>query len=110
MVLNRDFTVMKNNRQGSQSLSMAGSGNTKAVIDPEQGIVGGALDKGLIQVKELVRDPVKWTAGMRTTVQVGINLPSLTHDKHIIRPTGNHQFQPPAIRISEIIEFADNGT
>ena len=108
MVFNDDFTGLDRNRYGSQSLTLAGSGDTKAIIYLEQGIVRGALDKGLVEIKKLVRHPVKRSAGMRATVQVGIYLLPLAHDKGIILTASNNQLQAPATWISEIIELADD--
>jgi hypothetical protein len=108
MVLNGDLAGLDKNRYGSQSLTLAGSGDTKTIIYLEQGIVRGALDKGLVEIKKLVRHPVKRSAGMRATVQVGIDLLPSTHDKGVMLPASNSQFQTPATRISEIIELADD--
>ena len=108
MVLNGDLADLDKNRYGSQSLPLAGSGDTITISYLEQGIVRGALDKGLVEIKKLVRHPVKRSAGMRATVQVGIYLLPLAHDKGIILTASNNQFQAPATRISEIIELADD--
>ena len=108
MVFNADLAGLDKNRYGSQSLTLAGSGDTQAIIYLKQGIVRGAPDKGLAEIKKLVRHPVKRSAGMRATVQVGIYLLPLAHDKGIILTAGNNQLQTPATRISEIIELADD--
>jgi hypothetical protein len=108
MVFNGDITGLDRNRYCSQSQPLAGSGDTIPIIYLKQGIVRGALDKGLVQIQKLVWHPVKRSAGMRATVQVGIHLLPLTHDKGIILPTSNNQLHPPATGISEIIEFTDD--
>jgi len=49
-----------------------GPGHTQPGINDEQGIVGRALDKGVLHIEKLVFQPFKGRTGMRATIDESI--------------------------------------
>lgn len=54
-----------------------------ARVDFKQGIVGGALDKGLVLVKKLVFQPFQVYACMGAAVDIGMELPLFMDNKNV---------------------------
>ena len=55
-----------------------------------------------------MRLPVKWVADMHTDILVGVDLGSLAHDESPEWPVTLAAAKFPAVRIGELVQFADN--
>ncbi len=61
----------------------AGPGNTQSGIDDEQGIVGSALNKSILQIKKLVFQPFKRRARMGTTIDESVETGILVNHENV---------------------------
>lgn len=59
-----------------------GPGDTQAGVDFEQGIVGGALDKGFVEVEKLVFLPLQIYPGVGAAIDKSVEGGIAVHHKH----------------------------
>jgi len=103
-----DLAGIDDYRYSLQPVTDARACNTIAIIESEQGIMCRTLDIVLVQAQEPVRHPVQRATGMRAVVQVGKYLHSPSHNKDIEHLFIQGQRQPPATRIMQFIQMAND--
>ena len=81
-----------------------GSGYAVTISDAKQRQMGCALNEGAIEVEELVRLPIQWTAGMRTTVCIGIHGLATPYHEDVFQSLSRLQCKSPRPGISQIIQ------
>ncbi len=107
-VQHHDRTGINHHRNRREPVPGTGTCNTVTVIEAKQGSMCCALDVILVETQELVRQPVKGTARMRTAIQITENLSPLPHNKYVVHLFIHAYCQPPAAGIMQLIKMADN--
>lgn len=66
-----------------QLVSNTGTGNAFPRVDLEQCAMGGALQKGLFNVKKLIRLPFQWNAAMGAAVVIDVDRVAVIYHNQI---------------------------
>ncbi len=71
------------NGNRTQALADTGAVNAVPVFDLEQGVMGGALDEGVVEIQKTILLPFQIDAGMRAAIDKGMKASILMHHKNI---------------------------
>lgn len=71
------------NGNRTQALADTGAVNAVAVFDLEQGVMGGTLDEGVVEIQKAILLPFQVDAGMRAAIDKGMKARIFMHHKNI---------------------------
>jgi hypothetical protein len=66
--------------------------------------VCGTLDVSPVQIEKLIRHPVQRAAGMRTAIEITVDLTGLAYQNDIQQALRSVHGYPPAARVRDVIE------
>lgn len=105
-IQNQD-AVVQMQIQCLQGLVDAGPGDAQTAINFEQGVVGGTVDKGLVEIEKLVFLPVEIGPGVRAAVDISAEAGIAVYHEDIQRCALKPEFKCTAARIIDFTAMTE---